>query len=866
MSSIGLTMAFFMSVASPTPQDIAPGISKALAEKRSAKISNTRYRLTFHLRENSETVEGHAIIDFDLPQEEIPKDPVILDFAGKNISEILINGTSHKGNIGHIHNHLILPAAALNSGTNSFEAQFVSRVSATGTPLTVYRDARNGEEFLYTLAVPADAHRLFPCFDQPDLKANFKLSLTAPKKWAVVANAPAKGPGEEIEEDRVRWEFGETKPLSTYLMAFAAGPFHVVEGPRMTGRSNAAPMRIFLRRSRLKDLDQASLFSMHRRSLEWLESYFDVPYPFEKLDIVLAPGFPYGGMEHAGAIFYRESAIVFDHEPTVGELTRRSTLIYHEVSHQWFGNLVSFVWFDDLWLKEGFATFVGYRLVEALEPKKNAWLRFSQRVKPRAYNIDATLGTTPVYQALDNLADAKSTYGPIVYNKAPAVLRELEARIGPASFRLGLQIFLKRHAFKNARWQDLLAALSQTTKIDLRSWSQTWILTAGMPRVQAQWSATNGQISKFEILQASVQGNETTWPLKVDLLLFDEQGHRKITVETHDAVTELVELVGTAEPSGVLLNPRDIAYGQFLLDKESQDFLLSRLGKEDDLLLRAVTLSSLFETVRDGGMDPSRYAKSAIQLIEKERDPESHQWLLSSLSTTLGRYLSSSQSEPLLSKLVTLLHGQLRAGMPGLELQTFRFLARHGTQIPAVMKLCEDLLDKKVSIPGLTLGTRDRFTALAALLANGRGQERLEAMVRSEGGDVSRWAYQARAAIADAATKQRYFESYLDPDKPPEQWMGGSLPFFHWPGQEELTLPWLQPALDKLEWVKANRKIFFMPAWIDGFVNGHSDRAALQVVDAVLEDNTEMAPDIRLKLLQSVDSLRRAVKIKERWK
>ena len=433
------TMVLVMLSSCPIQQP-DPGISSALARERANRVSKVAYELTFHCAPRADKVRGTVRLLFDLPDAP-PKTPVVLDFRGDDLGEVSVNGVEIT-EIRQRHNHVLLPPDALNPGRNEFNASFTSRVAATGTPLSSYRDATHDEEFVYTLLVPADAHGLFPCFDQPDLKATFRLRLHVPKSWTAVANAPRTEEPEPTEQGQV-FTFAETPALPTYLFAFAAGPFEVVAAED----SGRPPLRIFVRNSKRRDMDAPALLAMHSKSVTWLESYFARDYPFKKLDIVLLPGFPYGGMEHAGAIFYRESALVFDHPPTESELIRRSTLIYHEVSHQWFGNLVTMQWFDDLWLKEGFATYVGYRLLDVLEPERHAWLRFLQRVKPRAYRIDVTKGTTPVYQQLDNLADAKSAYGAIVYNKAPAVLRELQGRVGERAFRGGMQAFLAKHAF-----------------------------------------------------------------------------------------------------------------------------------------------------------------------------------------------------------------------------------------------------------------------------------------------------------------------------------------------------------------------------------------------------------------------------------
>lgn len=851
-----------MLVSPALAQDPGPGIARELASARAGYISDVRYQLDFDLVENSDTVRGEAIVSFTLPDGSLPVQPVVLDFDGHELEEVLVNGVPQKVRL--VHNHIVVTTENLDPGRNQFRARFASRVAPTGTPLSVFRDKVRGEEFLYTLVVPADAHRLFPCFDQPDIKAIVDLRLTVPPNWVAIANSAAKDGEPHIQPDgRKRYEFEDTPRLSTYLVAFAAGPFSEVIGPVAGGNK----MRLFVRRSALNGLEASSLFSMHQRSVRWLERYFDQPYPFGKLDIVLVPGFPYGGMEHAGAIFYRESALFFDHAPTQSELVRRSTLIYHEVSHQWFGNLVTMRWFDDLWLKEGFATFVGYQLLDALEPERNAWLRFQQRVKPTAYRVDATHGTTPVYQELPNLADAKSAYGPIVYNKAPAVLRELHERLGPKEFRNGVRLFLSRHAYQNATWSDLVDALQRASGRDLGRWSERWILTAGMPRVSVDWSSNaDGEIDRFEILQEAVQGGAGAWPLRVEMLWVEASGEtRMVEIETDQARTALTDVVGQREPACVLLNPRDVAYGQFVLDPKSQQYCLRQLASETDPLRRAVALGSLFDSVREAELAPARLAELLIDLLAAERDPLTQASLLGPLSTILRRYLHEADRRRLTTAVVTTLMAGLHEGREGLELQTFRFLARQSAA-DSVLALCRELLAERSPVPGLELGQQDRYLALAALIAAGQAGKWRDAMTGAKTpSGAAKYAFTAQAAGADAGTKQRYFETYLQPGEPPEQWMQASLANFHWQGQGELTLPYLRKALDQVHWVKANRKIFFMPAWINAFVNGHSDPEALRIVEEFLTDHPDLAPDIRLKILQSVDGLRRAVAIIARW-
>lgn len=844
-----LTVSMFATM----PQDPTPGISRELAHARRAAIASVHYDLAFELDRGIDSVQGSATVTFEVTD---ATQAIVIDFDGEDVRDMTLNGDP-LADVACRDGHVVMPAERIVAGRNVFAATFRSRVAATGTPLTRYQDQADKQDYFYTLVVPADAHRLFPCFDQPDLKATFGLRLSMPEGWCAVANGPAISQGEA--NGRFGAAFRTTRPLSTYLFAFAAGPFARVDWPN-------SPSDLFVRPSKLEDVEVAKLFAMHADSVAWLEDYFDTPYPFEKLDIVLLPGFPYGGMEHAGAIFYREASLVFDHVPTESELIRRSTLIYHEVSHQWFGNLVTMEWFDDLWLKEGFATFVGYTLLDVLEPGKQAWLRFHQRVKPRAYSIDGTRGTTPVYQKLGNLADAKSAYGAIVYNKAPAVLRELHARLGAEVFRKGVQIFLKRHAFGNARWQDLAAAFDEASGESSEHWSSRWILSPGMPRVRVDWQVSDDEsTTRLDVVQTSAQGTELRWPLNLEMLaLWADGSSRSATIQLEGDRATVDDLVGEPAPACVILNPADVAYGLFTLDPRSSRWLCANAERVDDLLVRATAMSALFNTVREAELDPAHYADVALRLLARERDPETHAWLLDTIDTTIGRYVPPASVAGWRERISAVLIEQLAAGRPSVALQSFRFLVRNGAD-PDSLRLVRGVLGGTQSVDGLELGRRDRFLAAAALLASGDAAALEAERKRFADVDCGKEIYLAEAAAPDAATKQRYFDSYDQLGEPPEQWMQDSLEFFHWPGQSELTEPFLAPALQRVEWVKKHRRIFFMPAWIDAFVNAHSSKSALDVAERFLRENPKLPDDIRLKILQSMDGLERAVRIRARW-
>lgn len=452
-----------------------PGIAHPLAQRRAAQISGLRYDLALDLT-GADTATGLAQIRFNRAAR---SGDLVLDFRGSALSDLLINDrpapTSARRD-----GHLVLPRALLRTGANTVSARFETAIAAAGAAIIRYHDNQDDQTYLYTLLVPSDANLLFPCFDQPDLKARFSWALKAPAGWTVIANGPLAA--KEPAGSNTLWRFAETQPISTYLAAFAAGPW----ASWSSAPSGELPITLYARASRQAEVDAEPQLAANRAALRWLADWFAVPYPFAKLEVLLAPAFPFGGMEHVGAILYNEDSFIFREPPTLPQRLRRDATIYHEISHQWFGDYVTMRWFDDLWLKEGFATYMAARIQAELQPASNAWTTFLLSTKTPAYRADATSGTQALWQPLANLDAAKSNYGPIVYNKAPAVIKQLAFLVGEAGFRRGLQRFLARHAYGNATWQDLLGAISAASGVDLGAFGQQYVLRAGLPRIDTQ--------------------------------------------------------------------------------------------------------------------------------------------------------------------------------------------------------------------------------------------------------------------------------------------------------------------------------------------------------------------------------------------
>ncbi|MFM9903091.1 MAG: M1 family metallopeptidase [Pyrinomonadaceae bacterium] len=673
-------------------------MSLELAQWRAARYSDVRYKLNLTLEKMSPVLKGtieirvkvgaRTLLSASPPRGE--SSPIILDWrkiAGyekdSTITKVTLNGSEVQSasfslspdsgqraeartpNYQESNDHLIFREGVV-AGENVIKLDFTSPILTSGSAITRYVDKEDGAEYLYSLFVPSDASTAFPVFDQPDMKARFKLLVSHPKDWVIIANSPRRmtyisdcfqgGTSCPNAED-----FEETKPISTYVFAFAAGPFEAFEdkggnasgnervlGPDKdatsptpkntlpTGRVSASdatlPSHIYVRKSQAAKFKPhaAEVFRLNREGIKYLETYFDYKFPFPKYDIVLIPEFPFGGMEHAGATFLREASIIFPTEPTKSDYISRANLIFHETAHQWFGDTVTMKWFDDLWLKEGFAEFMAYKTLEHVMPDANAWKVFYERNKQAAYATDSTKGTTPIYQKIDNLSAAKSAYGNIVYRKAPSFLRQAEFYLGEDKFQTAVRAFLKKHEYANAGWEDLVKEFETASTKDLKQWGNLWIKQKGVPKVRTSIENLRNRTFKLTDNGKPTLKKANFEKLKFDMEVPDERPWDpwlmsfKVTykVEGKETIFDTFDFYGNGltkeytfdkKVEFVFPNYQDYGYGIFLLDAKSRDYVLKNIQNEKDPFLRSMMWGSLWDSVREGELDPKVYVELVIK-------------------------------------------------------------------------------------------------------------------------------------------------------------------------------------------------------------------------------------------------------------
>jgi aminopeptidase N len=713
----------------------------------------------------------------------------------------------------------------------------------------------------------------FPCFDQPDLKGRFTLTLNVPNYWSVISNTAPNG-GDR--GNRTGQTFAETEPISTYLFAFAAGPFRRVhDTPNLPG--------VYVRKSQYeRAVDEVpELQQVTADGIKFLADYFAQPFPFPKYDLVLIPGFAYGGMEHAGSTFLREESVLFRSAPTHSDRIGRDLLTLHELTHQWFGDFTTMRWFDDLWLKEGFAQYMAYRALDQLKPDEHVWQRFSLSIKPAAYAIDSTLGTTPIYQNIDNLENAKSAYGAIVYSKAPGLLRQLAFILGDEHFRDGLRIYLKEHQYGNAEWNDLVKAFERASGRPLTEWASAWIRRRGMPQVDVSWSCDEksygkfgdapqpyGDIVKLTLSQHDVLNDGGVWPMSLQILLsYKDAPAEHLRAELTGATAEISAARGKPCPEFVFANDQDYAYGRFLLDEQSQKFALRDLDAVKDLFTRTLLWNSLWDLVRVAQLSPRDYLETAQDMLEDEKEENLAQSITGHSVTALHRYISDPARQKIGPRFENLASDRMNnANDLGLRIVWFRAF-RSLAETELGRSVLKQILAGTTQVPGLQLRPLDRWNMVDVLIALGdpdADKAFAAERERDHTGDGLKYGYVAEAARPDAATKKKYFDDYLHNPNRPEDWVEQSLGTFNYWNESQLTAPYLQPALQALPQVKSERKIFFVLAWLGAFIGGQQSAASDAEAHEWLK-TANIDPDLRLKVLEVVDELDRTVKIRQRY-
>ncbi|WP_315985093.1 M1 family aminopeptidase [Hymenobacter sp. BT188] len=679
-------------------KDIAveTGVSHELATYRRQVISDLAYTLHFTIPAAKEQpILATESVSFILSEN---KPPLQLDFKENtdHLKRLVVN--KKPVTIDHHDEHIIIPTTNLKAGKNQVDIEFIAG------DLSLNRS----DAFLYTLLVPDRARTVFPVFDQPSLKATFQLTLTLPKQWQAMANGPLQDSTTTAANKTYR--FAPSDTISTYLFSFVAGEF------KRISRTEMGRVMQFLHRetdpSKMR-LSLDPIFQIHSDALTFMQTYTGIPYPFQKFDFVAIPDFQYGGMEHVGAVDYKAATLFLDEGATQDQKLARSSLIAHEIAHMWFGDLVTMQWFNDVWMKEVFANFMADKITQIAVRNSNYELKFVLDHYPAAYGIDRTKGANPIRQPLDNLQDAGTMYGNIIYHKAPIMMRQLERLMGPEQFQKGLQEYLRKYAFGNATWPDLISILDARTPADLQAWNQVWVNEPGRPVFEYDLETLGGKISKLTLTQKAEDKSDRIWPQLFEITLVYPNFTKEFTVTMDQRQVTLNALKDEPAPTYILFNSTGLGYGLFPVDKKMPPNVFALQNP----VARAAAYVNLYENMLNGQVvTPLQLLQLTRQGLTQEKEELNLKLLTSQLSDIFWKFLPPTKRPELAPALENEIWQAMQQN-PNSNAKKQLFKAYQSVALtPAAQAKLYDVWATEKAPNGVKL-TEDDYTALALALA-----------------------------------------------------------------------------------------------------------------------------------------------------
>ncbi|MEU5641601.1 aminopeptidase N [Streptomyces milbemycinicus] len=748
-------------------------LTREEAQRRARLLSVDSYEIELDLSGAQEggTFRSVTSVRFDAAE----AGDSFVDLVAPTVHQVVLNG--YELDPAEVFADSRIALSGLQQGRNELRVVADCAYTNTGEGLHRFVDPVDQQAYLYTQFEVPDARRVFASFEQPDLKATFQFTVTAPEGWTVISNSPTPEPKDNV------WRFEPTPRISTYITALIVGPYHSVHSS-WEGEGRSVPLGIYCRPSLAEFLDSDAIFEVTRQGFDWFQEKFDYAYPFAKYDQLFVPEFNAGAMENAGAVTIRDQ-YVFRSKVTDAAYETRAETILHELAHMWFGDLVTMEWWNDLWLNESFATFTSIACQASAPGSRwpHAWTTFANSMKTWAYRQDQLPSTHPIMAEIRDLDDVMVNFDGITYAKGASVLKQLVAYVGEEEFFKGVQAYFKRHAYQNTRLSDLLGALEETSGRDLKTWSKAWLETAGInilrPEIETDASGT---ITSFAVRQEApalppgAKGEPLLRPHRIAIGLYDIDATGKlvrgerIEVDVDGELTPVAALTGLKRPAVILLNDDDLSYAKVRLDPDSLAVVTEHLGDFEASLPRALCWASAWDMTRDGELATRDYLSLVLSGIAKESDIGVVQSLQRQAKLALDLYAAPDWRPTGLARWTEATVDHLRAAAPGSDHQLAWARAFAGTaRTDEQLDLLAGLLAGTETIEGLAVDTELRWAFLERLAATGRSDAAsIDAeLERDRTSAGERHAATARAARPTPEAKAEAWASVVESDKLP---------------------------------------------------------------------------------------------------
>ena len=790
----------------------AENLTRAEAAERAEHITTHSYEVDLDLTTGPEVFRSTTVLRFDAE----PGRSTFVDLIAPRVLEVTLNGEALDPEAVFADSRIALENLA---ASNELRVVADCAYTNTGEGLHRFVDPVDDEVYLYSQFEVADSRRVFAVFEQPDLKAAFTFTVTAPAHWTVVSNSPTPEPVPAGEgKEGLTWHFEPTPRISSYITAIVAGPYHRESGSLTSRDGREIPLGVFCRASLAEHLDADEIMDITRRGFEFFEEAFDFAYPFAKYDQIFVPEFNAGAMENAGCVTFRES-YVFRSKVPEATVERRCVTILHELAHMWFGDLVTMRWWDDLWLNESFAEFASTLATAEATRFTQAWTTFTTLEKNWAYNQDQLPSTHPVVADMVDLAAVEVNFDGITYAKGASVLRQLVAYVGQEQFFAGLRRYFAKHAWGNTTLRDLLVELEATSGRDLSSWSAAWLEKAGVTLLRPELETDeSGVITAFAVSQEVPAEHPVQRPHRLAIGGYDvvEQPDGSIALERtlhletdlDGERTEVPEIKGEERPDLLLVNDDDLAYAKVRLDERSLETAVEHLASFTSSLPRALVWNAAWDMTRDAEWSARRFVDLVLGNIAAETDSSVVLVLLRQLKTAVDHYVAEElrveTKKSVADRLWTLVEGAAEGS--DTQLQLVKAFAVHAST-PGQLDVVAGLVDGSRELAGLPVDADLRWELLTSLAAGGRaGEEEIAAALAADDTATGRqYAAAARAAIPTAEAKAAAWRAMVDEQGMPNAILENSLLGFNRTHDRDLLVPFVEPYFAALEEIWTTR-------------------------------------------------------------